>query len=212
MMMAMTDTCLTRQENSDGVSDAGWRYVLDTVRTFVATDSLKQAAAVATTVASLAGEDLRLDLRSSGVTMVLPAGTSQQVELARRISVAVGELGLRTEGQKVEALEFAIDTMDADAIRPFWKAVLAYENGPNDLFDPLGQRPTLWFQQLAEPRTQRNRIHFDVSVPHDEAAARIEAALAAGGVLVSDKSAPAFWILADADGNEACICTWQGRD
>jgi len=37
-------------------------------------------------------------------------------------------------------------------------------------------------------------------------------ALAAGGRLVSDAAAPAFWVLADAEGNEACICTWQGRD
>ena len=38
------------------------------------------------------------------------------------------------------------------------------------------------------------------------------AALAAGGVLVSDRAAPAFWVLADAEGNEVCVCTWQGRD
>jgi 4a-hydroxytetrahydrobiopterin dehydratase len=49
-------------------------------------------------------------------------------------------------------------------------------------------------------------------VPHDEAAGRIERALAAGGRLVSAERAPAFWILADAEGNEACVCTWQGRD
>ena len=41
---------------------------------------------------------------------------------------------------------------------------------------------------------------------------RIERALAAGGRLVSDSRAPAFWILADPEGNEACVCTWQGRD
>jgi 4a-hydroxytetrahydrobiopterin dehydratase len=23
---------------------------------------------------------------------------------------------------------------------------------------------------------------------------------------------PAYWVLADAGGNEACICTWQNRD
>jgi 4a-hydroxytetrahydrobiopterin dehydratase len=62
------------------------------------------------------------------------------------------------------------------------------------------------------PRTQRNRIHFDVSVPHDEAPGRIRAVLAAGGVLVSDAEAPAFWLLADPEGNEACVTTWQGRD
>ena len=59
---------------------------------------------------------------------------------------------------------------------------------------------------------QRNRIHFDVSVPHDEAETRIQAALAAGGRLTYDAEAPAFWVLADAEGNEACVTTWQGRD
>lgn len=69
-----------------------------------------------------------------------------------------------------------------------------------------------WFQQMDAPRPQRNRIHLDLDVPHDAARGRIDAALAAGGRLVSDAAAPAFWVLADAEGNEACICTWQGRD
>ena len=42
-----------------------------------------------------------------------------------------------------------------------------------------GRGPALWFQQMDVPRPQRNRIHLDVDVSHDEAAARIEAALAA---------------------------------
>ena len=62
------------------------------------------------------------------------------------------------------------------------------------------------------PRPQRNRIHLDISVPHDEAHHRLQGALAAGGTVVSDRWAPAFWVLADAEGNEACITTWQGRD
>jgi GAF domain-containing protein len=77
---------------------------------------------------------------------------------------------------------------------------------------PRGQAPTVWFQQMDAPRPQRNRIHLDVSVPHDEAEGRIKATLAAGGTLVSDDAAPAFWTLADPEGNEACICTWQSRD
>ena len=68
--------------------------------------------------------------------------------------------------------------------------------------DPAGIGPTIWFQQMDEPRPQRNRIHFDVIVPHDEAEARVAAAIAAGGHLVSDDRAPAFWVLADAEGNE----------
>ena len=58
----------------------------------------------------------------------------------------------------------------------------------------------------------RNRIHFDLTVAEDEAEGPIAAALAAGGRLVSHAEARAFWILADPEGNEVCICTWQDRD
>ncbi|HLK74787.1 MAG TPA: VOC family protein [Streptosporangiaceae bacterium] len=125
-----------------------------------------------------------------------------------------GGLGRRS----VQVLEIGIDALDASAIRPFWRAVLGYVDEPgwsgpwDGLVDPLGQGPAVWFQRMDAPRPQRNRIHFDVSVPHDEAAPRIRATLAAGGKLLSDAEAPAFWVLADAEGNEACVSTWQGRD
>ena len=118
----------------------------------------------------------------------------------------------------VQVIEIGIDALDAAAIRPFWRAVLGYVDEPgrfgpwDGLVDPLGQGPAVWFQRMDAPRPQRNRIHFDVSVPHDEAASRIGAALAAGGTLINDTRAPAFWVLADAEGNEACVTTWQGRD
>ena len=41
----------------------------------------------------------------------------------------------------------------------------------------------MFFQQLDEPRQQRNRIHVDLFVPHDLAEARVAAAVAAGGSL-----------------------------
>jgi 4a-hydroxytetrahydrobiopterin dehydratase len=118
----------------------------------------------------------------------------------------------------VQVIEIGIDALDAAAIRPFWRAVLGYVDEPgwsgpwDGLVDPLGQGPAVWFQRMDGPRPQRNRIHFDVSVPHDEAESRIGAALAAGGTLINDARAPAFWVLADAEGNEACVTTWQGRD
>jgi 4a-hydroxytetrahydrobiopterin dehydratase len=37
------------------------------------------------------------------------------------------------------------------------------------------------------------------------------AELGAGGTLVSDAEAPSFWMLADPEGNRACLCTWQDR-
>ena len=111
-----------------------------------------------------------------------------------------------------------IDALDIASVRPFWKAVLGYTDGPGKhgpedrLVDPLRQGPAVWFQRMSEPRPQRNRVHFDISVPHDEAPVRLAAALAAGGRLVSEERAPSFWVLADREGNEVCITTWQGRD
>jgi len=160
--------------------------------------------------------------------------TPRDVELAHRISAVAEEFRLTTragtgqdgtgqeetgqEGRSVQVLEIAIDVLDMATVRPFWQAVLGYvdepghDGPPNGLIDPLGQGPALWFQQMDEPRPQRNRIHLDVSVPHDEAHQRIQDTIAAGGTLLSDAEAPAFWVLADPEGNEACICTWQGRD
>jgi hypothetical protein len=46
-------------------------------------------------------------------------------------------------------------------------------------------------------------------VPHDQAEARLAAAIAAGGRLVTDKHAPTWWTLADAEGND--VCTWRPK-
>ena len=45
-----------------------------------------------------------------------------------------------------------------------------------NLVDPTRTGPAIWFQQMAEPRPQRNRIHLDISVPHDVADDRVAAA------------------------------------
>jgi len=220
---------LSRPEASAAVTSLGWRLVLGELRTEVLTGSLPLAADVAARAASVAGADghLRLDVRDDRVLLALQTAavgwvTERDVELAQRITAAAAELRLDTVsgggGRSVQVLEIGIDTLDAGAIRPFWQALLGYvdepgRSGPWDgLVDPLGQGPAIWFQRMEAPRPQRNRIHFDVSVPHDEAEPRIQAALAAGGRVINDARAPAFWVLADAEGNEACVTTWQGRD
>ncbi|MFE7514072.1 VOC family protein [Streptomyces sp. NPDC057540] len=226
---------LSRREASDAVYDHGWRFLLGTLRTSVPVGSLAQAIGLAAGAVAACGGDadrhLRVDARPQRVVLTLQsvdhaAVTTRDVELARRISAAVGRAGSPTTEpeigtgapRSVQLVEIAIDAFDIAEIRPFWKAVLGYADeagaeGPEDpLVDPVGQNPAIWFQQMDRARPQRNRIHFDVCVPHDEAPRRVEAALAAGGRLVSATRAPAFWVLADAEGNEACVTTWQGRD
>ena len=111
-------------------------------------------------------------------------------------------------------VEIGLDTWDAEEIRPFWRAVLGLEDHPRfpaDLVDPDGDLPTLWFQDTDPHGTPRQRFHLDVRVPPEEAGPRIEAALAAGGTLVSDEHAPTFVVLADPQGNKVCVCTHVGR-
>jgi 4a-hydroxytetrahydrobiopterin dehydratase len=217
---------------SAAVGDLGWRYVLGTLRASIRLGPLWQVAEVATELIRACGagadECLWLDLRPGRLELILhppdPAGlTARELAHARMIATTAAEMGLPlapdADGRRsVQALEIAVDALDIAEIRPFWKAVLGYADepgggGPRDpIVDPLAQGPALWFQQMTGPRAQRNRLHLDVSVPHDEAPARIRAALDAGGMLLSEARAPSFWILADPEGNEACVTTWQGRD
>ena len=227
----MEHTKLSRTDASDAVTGLGWRYVLGEFRTEVLTGSLPLAADVAGRAAALPDVEghLRMDIRTDRLLLSLQTAeagwvTTRDAELARRLSALAEEFRLTTQpgadgpGRSVQVLEIGIDAMDIPSVRPFWKAVLGYadepgRSGPQDaLVDPLGQGPAVWFQQMDAPRPQRNRIHLDVSVPHDEAHERIEATVAAGGKVLSDAEAPAFWVLADPEGNEACITTWQGRD
>jgi 4a-hydroxytetrahydrobiopterin dehydratase len=234
MLCRMTDidldAPLTRTAASDAVRDIGWRYLLSALSVSVPVRSLTQASEVAAVAVAAAGGDadahLRVDLRPERVELTVQTAaigevTGRDTALAQRIAAAVAGLALSPSGatsaqlaRPVQMLELAIDALDIPAIRPFWKAVLALTDEPdgNGLIDPAGQFPPLWFQQMDVPRPQRNRIHFDVTVAHDEAEARVGAALAAGGHLVDDSFAPSFWVLADSEGNEACVCTWTGRD
>ncbi|SDU15993.1 VOC family protein [Jiangella alkaliphila] len=224
---------LRRPDASAAVERLGWRYLLARFHTGVAVGSPAEALDVAATAVRAAGPaadgHLRADLRPGRVLLSLQDAavanvTSADVEAADRITTALRTAGRETDAavgapqRSEQALEIAIDALDIPAVRPFWKAVFAYTDepgldGPTDaLVDPLGQGPAVWFQQMDAPRPQRNRIHFDLSLPHDEARRRLAAALDAGGRLVNDGRAPAFWVLADAEGNEICLCTWQGRD
>ena len=185
-----------------------WRLLLRRLEATFRAGSLAEAAAFVQQVAAETEADL--DLRPPGlVRVVLPAADVGSAEVISRLAAGAG---LASEPLAAMATEVAIDAMDIPAVLPFWRAVLGYvDDGEDAIADPSRIGPTYWFQQMDERRPQRNRIHLDVTVPHDVAEARIAAALAAGGRLVSDRAARAFWILADPEGNEACICTWQDR-
>lgn len=138
--------------------------------------------------------------------------TRRDLELAERIAASARELGATPVDLPPAAFEIGIDTTDAGAIRDFWRVAMGYEesttsDGDVELVDPRGTGPVVWFQHMDPPRTERSRIHIDSYVPVADAPARVNAVKAAGGTLLTDEHAPHWWVLADAEGNEVCICT-----
>ena len=140
--------------------------------------------------------------------------TARDVRLARAITGFAADLGVSADPAVVSVVELGLDTSDHAAIKPFWRAVLGLSDHPehdDELRDDDGDLPTIWFQATEPHEPPRQRFHLDIRVPPEVAQQRIAAALEAGGTLVSDEEAPAFVVLADPDGNKACVCTWQGR-
>jgi 4a-hydroxytetrahydrobiopterin dehydratase len=199
--------------------ETDWRVVRDDACALFRTGSFAIGVALVDAIGKLADAANHrpdVDLRPDGVTVRLrrSGGLSEhEVELARQISAAAHELGAPIDPAAVQIVQVAIDALVIPDVLPFWRAVLGYEAvGGEDLIDPRFQGPPFWFQQMDAPRPQRNRIHIDLYVPHDQAEARVAAALAAGGHVVSDENAPGWWTLADAEGNEVDVASWPDRD
>jgi len=140
--------------------------------------------------------------------------TQRDIDLARRISEIAREQGIGAEPSAVTQLELALDTANLAAVGPFWAALLTGSPDSlmgDDVVDPSGRVPVLWFQHTDAHETPRQRFHVDLWVPHDLAEQRIAAAVAAGGRVVDDEEAPSFVVLADPEGNKACVCTCLNR-
>jgi 4a-hydroxytetrahydrobiopterin dehydratase len=209
--------------DAGGVED--WRILGEGACAFFRTPSLLTAAQFVQAVAALSddlGEAPDVDLRRDGVTVRLFDVTpdnyglaSGHAELARQVSALARELDLPADPSVLQTVQVTVDALVAADVMPFWRAVLGYEPRPDspeeDLVDPRGRGPGFWFQPMDAPRPQRNRLHVDVWVGHDRGEDRVAAAVAAGGRVLDDSHAPMWWVLADAEGNEACVATIAGR-
>jgi 4a-hydroxytetrahydrobiopterin dehydratase len=215
-------TKLARSEvAAEGLVD--WRVMLNALHARFETGSFMAGLALATAIAHAAEEANHhpdLDLRYPHLNVTLTSHdvggvTQRDVRMARRISALAASQGAPANPSAVQVLEIALDTLDRSATRPFWKAVLGLgdsRSNDNDIVDAGGSLPALWFQDTDSSQPDRQRFHLDITVPPEVARDRIAAALEAGGTLVSEDAAPAFVVLADAEGNQVCVCTSEGRD
>jgi 4a-hydroxytetrahydrobiopterin dehydratase len=162
-------------------------------------------------------------LRHDGVTVRLITVTDdyygmseRDVELARQITEVARKQGVPADPSAVQTVLVIPGAPDTAEVMPFSRAVLGYEpradSPEEDLVDPRSRGPGFWFEPMDEPRQGGGAIHVAIWVPYEQAEARVAAALAAGGHLVRDEFAPAWWTLADAAGNEADVATVKSRD
>ncbi|MFF0138911.1 VOC family protein [Streptomyces sp. NPDC005227] len=132
----------------------------------------------------------------------------RHIVLAGQISAAARPLDIAADPSAVQSEQVTVDALSGAEVVPFWRALLGYRghaNSAEDLVDPGGRGAPFFVQRMEAPRPWRNRVHVDVWVPYDQAEARIAAALAASGRLVSDADAPSNRVPADPEGHEACV-------
>ena len=209
------------QVQAEGLDD--WRFFLMKLHARFKTGSFVKGLELVTRITAAAEAanhhpdvvltypQVDVDLQSHDVHGV----TSRDVDLARRISEIAAELGIEAAPRDVSTLELALDVPDAAAVKPFWRAVLGYQDNQDwpEIMDPGGRNNTLWFQEAPGATGEvQQRFHLDIVVPRDVAEERVLAAVEAGGTLVSEDQVPAFWVLADAHGNKVCVCTADGRE
>lgn len=213
----------TKKLTGPQIADAsltGWVNLLGGLQTRIRTGDFATGLRVVNAIGAAAEEMNHhpdVDLRYPHVDVRLSshdAGgiTERDVRLARTITDIAAAAGAELDGLATSRLELALDTPDVGRVLPFWAAVMAMEPAANgvDVADPADALPLIWFQDSGSEEP-RQRWHPDVWVDPSQVRLRIDAALAAGGTLVSDEEAPSFWVLADPEGNRVCLCTWQDR-
>ncbi|HMR49573.1 MAG TPA: 4a-hydroxytetrahydrobiopterin dehydratase [Arachnia sp.] len=201
---------------------AEWRQIRHTLRARFRTGDFTRGLELINRIGDAAERrnhhpDVTLTYPEVGVSLTshdVGGITGRDIDLACEISTIAADLGIGHD-TSITDVDLALDTDDHTAVVGFYAALLdTKDTGSGDLTPT--QAPPMWFQEpsddtpLLPPASPPQRWHLDVWVPIDDAEARVDAVLAAGGTLVSDAMAPSFWVVEDADGNRSCVCSVAG--
>ncbi|MDQ2673464.1 MAG: 4a-hydroxytetrahydrobiopterin dehydratase [Chloroflexota bacterium] len=199
---------------AEGVGD--WRVLFWGAYAHYRVRSFAEGARFVAAIAEIGipdGHVLDVDLRPEGVTLRTSSDVEgrlgeRDIELARGISEIARTLGLEPDPSQVQVVGIAAAQDTGADTRPFWAAALGYDVGTEDAIDRNRRGPHVSFQGLKPPRPGRGRTHIDVSVPQDQAEARVAAALAAGGRIADDRNVPYWWTLASPENHKVDIAAW----
>lgn len=180
------------------------------------TETLAEAAALANAIAQipeLDGTSAQLNIVSKRLTVRLTREVwniePEHIDLALAVSKVAKLLGAVAERHQVQEVQVAIAAKPDAIDLGFWRAVLGYEPMLDDNgVDPLGNSSMVYMQEIDAAKDLKHAMHLDVSVAREVAEQRLTAAIDAGGVVVDESHAPAWWVLADRSGNKVCIVSW----
>ena len=214
----MSEKRTTARAFHEAVDVDDWRVLFSGAHAYFRVGSFREAARFVAAIAEAAevvGHFPDVDVRPEGVTVRTASGeygalSQRDVELARRISAEARKLRLEPDPSQVQVVGIAVAQDAGTDVGPFWAAALGYRHlGPNeDAVDRNRRNPYVSFQGLKPPRPGRGRTHIDVSVPADQAEARVAAALEAGGRVVDGTHAPHWWTLASPENHKVDIAAW----
>ncbi|MFI7679986.1 VOC family protein [Actinophytocola sp. NPDC049390] len=107
----------------------------------------------------------------------------------------------------------AIDCADAYELARFWSEVTGRpvdpdaKPGDRETVVMLAEGPVLYFNQVPEPKTVKNRLHLCLR-PETTRDQEVERLLGLGATFVADHRNPdgtGWAVLADPEGNEFCV-------
>ncbi len=202
--------------NAVGVED--WRVLFSGAHAYFRVRSFAEGARFVAAIAAVAdavGHFPDVDLRPEGVTIRTASGeygalSERDVELARLVSVEARSLQIEPDPSQVQVVGIAVAQDAGSDVGPFWAAALGYKSLGAMRTWSIGTdaTPHVSFQRLHPPKPGRGRTHIDVSVPADQAEARVAAALEAGGRLADDTHVPHWWTLASPENHGVDIAAW----
>ena len=113
-------------------------------------------------------------------------------------------------------LVLVLDCADADSLAAFWREALGYRPRGTaaqyrSIEPPPGETgPKLVLQQVAEPKTGKNRLHVDLEVAAVDVDAEVARLEGLGARRLDDapveEHGMRWWVMADPEGNEFCVC------
>ncbi len=176
-------------------------------------DAVVELVERAAALADAAGLPVMIDVRTEGVAVDSGKDLWEAegfAGLAGAVQEAARGLGLVAEPHRLRFVQFGLDAVDVRAVREFWRSVLGYEHDERefltDIVHPRLLDVPLFFQPMEADdearRRQRGRMQLRLDVPRDQAAQRVEKALAAGGAVLRSDEGAGVHVLADPEGNE----------